>query len=604
MGHERSASRRKKLCIPRHPTSKRIVTTPREIFGIPMSGPIADAVQACRRHFMSVMVFSAVLNILQIVPTLYMLQVYDRVIPTHSVLTLAFLTVIMLAALALLAMLDSLRSRLLVRAGVRIDRALAPLIAGAALGADARPEARQAMREFDVLRQVLTGPAILALIDTPWVPIYVLACFLLHPWIGATALAGTILLPLIVWRNEKATGAQVAEAQREASITYAAQDRTLNAAGAVRALGMRPAMVARQVRMRQHMMALHTASSFASGRYASASRFVRLALQSLALGIGALLAIAGEVSVGAVFAAAFLIARALAPIEQLIGSQKMLRQARAGYDTLTRTLDSLAGAAERTILPDPKGALAVEGLTVPRPGSQVPILSDVSFALQPGTVLAIVGPSGAGKSTLLRALAGAQENYTGTIRYDGASQRDWELDRLGAHLGYLPQEPSLLGGTVKENISRFAGELGGDPAAIDAAVIEAAQAAGAHELILRLEGGYDYVVAHGGGNLSSGQAQRLALARALYANPSLLLLDEPNAHLDNEGENQLASAIQRLKESGVTVAIVSHRLSILSVIDKILVIRDGRADLFGDREEILPRITRPGVRPVANKQAS
>jgi len=298
------------------------------------------------------------------------------------------------------------------------------------------------------------------------------------------------------------------------------------------------------------------------------------------------------------------VARALAPVEQLIGAWKGLAQARAGYHLLERLVDGAAEASARTALPAPKGALQLEGVSLDRPEGEGRILEDVSFAVRPGEVVAIVGPSGAGKTSLLRIIAGLMPTTTGHVRFDGAEQGDWNPELLARYVGLLPQEPSLFAGTVKENVCRFDSELGGDAATIDAAVIEAATKAGAHEFILRLDGGYDYPLMHRGANLSSGQGQRVALARALYKNPPILLLDEPNAHLDTEGDALLLATLQRLKAQGVTILLVSHRLSILPAVDKMLVMSGGKVQLFGPRDEVLPKVAPSNVRRINPQQAA
>lgn len=566
--------------------------------------PVRAAMQLCRRHFISVAVFSALVNLLYIAPTLYMLQIYDRVVPTQGGMTLLFISLVLIFALATLSLLDRVRTRLLVRAGVRLDRELAPLILRATLRRADSASSRQALREFDVMRQALTGQGIIALFDAPWIPIYILACLLVHPLLGLVAFLGSLILPLIAWRNEKATKARLLTATEVATRVYASQDQTLGAADTVRALGMREAMVTRHLRYRESMMAEQTGANFAAGGYLAVGKFVRLLLQSLALGFGALLAIDNQISAGAIFAASFLVARALAPIEQLIANWKSIVQARISYRNLGNLLSSVPPDTANTLLPRPNGSLQVEQVIVLNPARDRAIVNGVSFAVTPGEVIAIVGPSGAGKSTLVRAIAGAANFERGAIRFDGAEQRDWDPERLARHVGYLPQEATLFAGTVKENIARFATEVEGDTAAVDEAVIAAARKVGAHDLILRMPGGYDYMLDFGGRGLSAGQAQRVAMARAVYGGPSLLILDEPNAHLDAEGDAQLVAAISALKAEGVTVLIVSHKLSILPVVDKILVMRDGRADMFGPRDEILPKLAPPNVRRVVPRPAS
>jgi ATP-binding cassette, subfamily C, bacterial exporter for protease/lipase len=550
----------------------------------------------CRRHLIAAAVFSAFLNLLYIAPTLYMLQVYDRVVPTRGLTTLAFLTLALVLALATLSLLDALRTRLLTRAGVQLNAALAPLVLDAALGRPELPVARQALRDFDAIRAALGGAGALALFDAPWVPIYILACFLVHPWIGAVALAGCALLPLLALANARATRTRLAHAQGHAARSYAAQEALLASADSVRALGMRRAMVARQIRQREAMLAAQTEAGFATGGYLTATKFLRLCLQSLALGLGALLAVDDAISAGAIFASSFLIARALAPIEQLIGAWRPIAQARQSYRNLRQLLDSQVEAPLATRLPPPRGAIALEGVTVLDGAREAAILAGISLRIESGEVIAIVGPSGAGKSTLVRVIAGAQRAERGTVRFDGADAQDWDAELLARHLGYLPQDCALYAGTVAENIARFAAELGEDQARIDAAVIAAAQKVGADALIRQLSRGYDHPLQLRGAGLSAGQAQRVALARAVYGDPAVLILDEPNAHLDAEGDAALVAAIGTLKAEGRTVLIVSHKLGILPVVDRILVLRDGRVELFGSRDEVLPRIAPPQLR--------
>ncbi len=567
-------------------------------------GPMRDALALCRRHFVAAAAFSALVNLLYIAPTIYMLQIYDRVVPTQGLTTLLFVTLVLLFAIATLSLLDGVRSRLLVRASVSIDAALAPVILDATLGRPDFPVARQALREFDVMRQTLTGPGVLALFDAPWTPIYALVCFIVHPLIGMVALIGIAVLPIVAWRNEKASRARLDRAQSAAAGSYASQDSLLGSADAVRALGMRRAMVARQLRQREAMMLLQTEANFSAGGYLTATKFIRLALQSLALGLGALLAIDNQISAGAIFAASFLIARALAPTEQLIGNWRNLLQARSSYRNLDGLLNHAGAKGETTRLPALRGNLQLEQVSVLNDARDGAILNAISLGVAAGEVLAIIGPSGAGKSTLARAIAGARLADRGTIRFDGASQQDWDPEQLARHIGYLPQDSVLFAGTIKENICRFATELGDDPAGIDAAVIAAAEKVGAHDLILRLPAGYDHVLQLGGRGLSAGQAQRIALARAVYGDPALLILDEPNAHLDAEGDSQLIAALTRLKAAGTTVLIVSHKLSILPVVDKMLVLRDGRVEHFGPRDEVLPKVTPANIRRVVPQAAT
>ena len=554
---------------------------------------LAAALRSCRRHFRAVAGFSALLNILFMVPMLYMLQVYDRVVPTQGKLTLFFLTLVLLFGLIALSLLDFVRSRLLVRASVRLDRQLAGILLDTTLarrGQTGDTMSKQVIREFDMLRQALTGPAILSLFDAPWSPIYVLICFLIHPALGALALAGGVALIIITLRNERLTNGPLRKANEAASLAYVSQEQSFAGAEVVRALGMRRAMVRRHLHERESMMALQTDASFAGGKYITLSKFLRQALQSLALGLGAWLAIGNEISVGAIFASAFLVGRALAPIDQLLGAWRSVVQARAAYTTLSNLLVARDADIALTQLPPPTGRIDVEHLTVANAANDGAILGDISFQVLPGEVVAVIGPSGAGKSTLMRMLAGAGRPDRGSVRFDGADTTDWDSEKLAAFVGYLPQDASLFAGTIKENIARFQNHISTDTQAIDDAVVEAAKFCGSHEMILRLPRGYDAPLGWGGRGLSAGQAQRVGLARALFRSPSIILLDEPNAHLDAEGESQLVATLSQLKERNASVIIVAHRMGILGVVDKILLLRDGRIDAFDARDEVLGRL--------------
>ena len=570
----------------------------------PSGEALRSGLRSCRRHLGAVAAFSAMVNLLYIAPTLYMLQVYDRVVPTAGLRTLVFLTLVLLLALATLSLLDRLRTRLLVRAGLQLDIDLAPRILDASFARPQMAEARAALRDFDTLRGALSGPAFIALCDAPWLPFYILACTVMSPWIGLVALGGCLILPLIAWANERATGARMAQARTIAALSNLHQDAALAGAEAVRALGMREALVARAMRQRRAMLTSQTEAGFAAGSYVTLSKFVRLALQSLALGLGALLAVEKQISPAAIFASSFLIARALSPIEQLIAHWKTVTAARQAWHDLDILLASAPRLHNPTALPAPCGAVALESLVVLDPQRTGPVLHGLNLEIAAGEAVAIIGPSGAGKSTLARALAGAVAADRGVIRIDGADVSDWNPERLARHIGYVPQAPTLFAGTVAENIARFSGETGMERDALDAAVVDAARKVGAHEMILSLSGGYNHRLGVDGSGLSAGQAQRVALARAVFGNPALLVLDEPNAHLDTEGDGLLVDALATLKAEGRTIVVVSHKMGILPVIDRILVLREGRAALFGPREEVMAKLAPPGrPRVVAGGQA-
>lgn len=566
-----------------------------------MNEAIRTAMQACRRHFTTAVVFSALVNLLYIVPMLYMLQVYERVVPTRGHTTLYMLTLVLLVGLVTMAALDTLRSRLLVRAGVRLDGELAQTILQATLGRPSQGRQRsalQAMREFDTLRQAMTGPAVLAVLDAPWVPIYVLIAFLVSPWIGLLAVVGAVLVVLLAIRNEQVTRERLQEANQAAGLTYSDFETAVAAGDVVRALGMRDAMVCGHLSQRARMMRLQTEASLAASGVTATSKFVRQFLQSLALGVGALLAIKGMISPGAIFASMFIVGRALAPIDQMVGNWRSIIQARSAWTTLNELLNQSGADIALTQLPRPQGKIEVEDLQVLSDEGQ-PILQNVSFTVNPGQVIAIIGPSGAGKSTLVRALAGAIVPSHGAIRIDGADQRNWDPQRLAEHVGFMPQESTLFRGSVKENIARFRNRLGEDPAQIDTDAIAAAQVAGAHDLIQRLPGGYDQQLGLGGRGLSAGQMQRVALARALFRGPSVLILDEPNSNLDAEGEQELLQCLHLCKTRGTTILLVAHRMSMMPVVDGLLIVQDGRIAAYGPKHEVMQKISAQKAVPAA-----
>lgn len=556
------------------------------------SAPLARAFAACRRHFAYALGFSALTNILYLAPTLYMMQVYDRVVATNGLTTLAFITMAVTAALATLTLLDKIRARLLVRAGIRLDKLLAGELLSRLL---ARPPGHasarvgQAMREFDQFRQAMTGPAALALFDAPWTPVYLFFTFILHPALGALTLGGGVILFLLAIANERATKAKLQKAQEAAAGAYLAQETAASNGDVVRALGMRRAMVERQLVDRGKATALQAEAQMAGGMYQGWIKFVRLLLQSLALGLGAWLAVERQISSGAIIASSVLLSRALQPIEQLVGAWSPIVQARAAFTTIKELLAEEGPDAQRTQLPRPKGALKVESAFVRSPTGAV-VLRGLSFGVKPGQFLGIVGPSGGGKTTLARLIAGAVRPDSGAVRVDGADLRDWDQDRLARWVGYLPQDSALFAGSIRDNISRFEHWTGAVREVVDEKVVQAAQAAGAHELILRLPQGYDTVLGVGGRGLSAGQMQRVALARALYGEPSLVILDEPNAFLDAEGEAALMKALGELKERGAAIIVIAHRTGVLSNADHLLVLAEGAVDLYGPRDEVIAKL--------------
>ena len=564
----------------------------------PGTEPLAEALKACRTHFVWAAVFSALVNLLYLTPTLYMMQVYDRVVPTGGLTTLVLITVVALFALAALSGLDWLRGRLMLRAGLRLDRMLSGKVLSRVMDLQSKAPNTHALREFDNVRGAIGGQGMLALFDAPWTPIYLACCFLLHPLIGVLTLVGGIVLFILAWLNERDTRPRLNKAIQSQNHAYSAQESMSGQSEVVRALGMRQSSITRQIHQRQHATAAQADAQLAGGRYSGAIKFLRLVMQSAALGLAAYLAVKGDITPGSIIAASVLLSRAVAPIELLVGVWPSLVQAVTSWKTLTDLFAGTAGVErERTALPAPRGRLQVEGITVKFPDTETPQLRGVAFALQPGQNLGIVGASGSGKTTLARVIAGAIKPQAGAIRLDGAEYDARDGDELARHIGYLPQVPSLFAGSIKDNISRFATATGVAQDVADEGAVKAAMAAGAHELILRLPKGYDTVLGPFGQGLSAGQAQRVALARALYGEPVLLVLDEPNSNLDQEGEAALMQAILGAAARGAAVVVIAHRAGVLARVDRLLVMRDGMVQQEGPREQVLEKMRATAGRP-------
>lgn len=548
-------------------------------------GPLGDALGACRRHFVHVAIFSAALNVLYLAPSLYMLQVYDRVLASRGVLTLVFLSIVLIAALGVLAFLDATRTRLLAVAARRLDRIISPLLLQASLTKEGRAAAgaAQPLREFDAFKGALTGPPAIAFIDAPWAPLYIAACFIMHFWLGVLVTLGGIFLVALAFANERALR-RAMKVQEDAGLDlYALQQSDSAQAETVRAMGMRGAVVGRQMQRRDTIATAQLATGNVGSKFSATTKFARLGLQSAALGLGAYLAIEQQISAGAMIAASILTSRAFAPLEAIVGAWRQIGMGMRGCLTVEAVLNATEATRKHTALPAPRGALSLEQVGVKAPGGEHFMLQGVSLELEAGEVVGVFGPSGAGKSTLARVLSGAAEPDEGSIRIDGARYADWNADELGAHIGYVAQEIGLLQGTVAANISRMS------DAPVDAGIVAAAQAAGVHDLILKLPLGYDTPLGANGRGLSAGQAQRIALARALYGDPRLLVLDEPNAHMDADGEAALLGAIKAAKERGATVIVMAHRGTFMSIVDKVLTLRNGGVESFGPRDQFLAR---------------
>lgn len=554
-------------------------------------GAIGAALQSCRRHLIYAGIFSGFINILYLVPSIYMLQVYNRVVPTRGVGTLILLTLVLVVCLGVFAMLDMIRMQLLQRLSMRVERIAAPSILMAAMNASRAPvSARvQAINDLDTVRTTMMGPAVIALFDAPWAPIYIIVSALLHPLLGLFALFCCIVLIGLAYASDRATSNAVRSITKQSNEATQAQEMAFRTSEVSRALGMTRAMVNYQLNQRTGIVSGQGKTAHISGRYLAVTKFCRLLFQSLSLGLGAYLAVQQQISAGAIFAASLILGRALAPIEQITGALKSVTSARAAYRNLLSIDSALGVEGTRTKLPDPTGMISVEGLTIMAPGTERPLLMGINFWVEPGEVIALVGPSGAGKSTLLRAIAGVLPATRGEVRLDNALHNDWDRDALGRHIGYMPQDPTLMPFTVRENVSRFAGWVNSseDSADLDRRIVEAAKLSGAHDIIMRLAKGYETDLGSRAVGLSAGQSQTIALARALFDWPKIVLLDEPNAHLDSDGENRLLQTISELKARKSSVIVSSHRTSVLQIADKVLVLRDGKVHAFADRDQFL-----------------
>jgi len=563
-----------------------------KLAGIELPRLVTEALSDCRQHFIAAAAFSLLINLLYLAPTIYMLQVYDRVVPTGGKTTLLFITAALALALLTLSMLDMIRNRLLVRASQRVDALIAPRLLRQMMAADSGA-AGQAMRDFDSVRTAMASPAIAAIFDVPWTPVFLAVAFMLHFWIGIMAMVSAALLISLAWANQKATQRKMEIATSAMAAAHNSQQAAAVHGTTVKGLGMTGAMVDRQLGHRRLALANMLSAQFAGSRLTASSRFFRLFVQSSALGLGAILALAGDISAGAIIASSVLLSRALQPIESIIGAWSSLASARAAMRRLSQALETVDEQRIYTILPQPEGVLDVEDVGL-RGRDGRPILLGVSVRAEPGKILGIIGPSGSGKTTLGKIMIGAMQPTVGTIRIDGARITDWDQDELGRHFGYMPQEPSLFEGTVKENISRFERARNDDHAKeIDEAVVKAAKEAGVHELILQLPKGYDSSLGLMGTGLSAGQAQRVALARALYGEPRVLMLDEPNAFLDQAGEASLVIAMAKARARGATVIIIAHRRGILSAADRLLVLDSGRPRMLGSAAEVTARLAGP-----------
>jgi PrtD family type I secretion system ABC transporter len=557
---------------------------------------VAAALHDCRRAFWGVALFSAVVNILMLAGPIYMLQVYDRVLASRSLSTLVALTIFLVGAYAFQGILDLIRSRIVVRAAGLLDQRLGETVHHAVIALGARggnaTQAHQPLRDLDQIRSFMTGIGPIAIVDLPWIPFFLAICFLIHPWIGYLSLAGALILIAMTIQTERASRSLAKAVNESGGLRTAMAEAGRRNVASVVSMGMGGALAARWAKINEQHVDSVSRSSDVTNSYGSVTKVLRLLMQSAILGLGAYLVIRQEMSAGAMIAASIMMGRALAPIETAIGNWRGFVAARDSVKRLSATLAHLPAERGLTDLPKPTGSLSVENVTVAAPGTTSAILTNVNFRLTAGEVLGVIGPNGSGKSSLSRVILGIWPPARGSVRLDNAALDQWDPDALGLHLGYMSQMVELFPGTIAENIARMA------PDVDSAAVLRAAQSAGAHDMILRLPNGYDTMIGDGGDGLSIGQQQRIAIARALYGDPFLVLLDEPSANLDGEGEAALQNALKQLKLRRAISIVVVHRRSALALCDKVLVLLNGQQRDFGPRDEVLRRMSAPA--PTAN----
>ncbi len=545
-------------------------------------------------------VMSGIINILALTGAFYMLQIYDRALTSASIPTLLAVSLLAIGLYCFQGLFDILRSQILVRIGARLDRRIAPLAHRVAVDMPrfgfSTAESLERGRDVDTVRSFLGSQGPVALFDLPWMPVFLVFVYILHPLLGALAIGGAVVLTVLTIVTELMTR-RLTSATHNAVITRnAIADSNARNADILKAMGFAGRAVARFDRANEDHLDLQTRANDISGTFGAISRVLRMILQSAVLGLGAYLTIQGQLSAGAIIAASVASARALAPIDLAIGNWKSVVAARAAFQRLKETVVALMSAPEPMELPAPVRSLKVECITVAVPGTGRVLLSDVSFELKAGQALGVIGASGGGKTTLARALTGIWPTLRGSVRLDDADLTQWEDTRLGSYVGYLPQEVSLLDATIEENISRF------DEAADARAIVKAAAAAGVHTMVVRLPDGYKTQLGPLGCALSGGQRQRIGLARALYGEPFLVILDEPNSNLDSEGEAALTAAIESVKARGGIVVIIAHRPSALAAVDMVAVVQNGKLTAFGPKEDVLGAVVQ--ATPAAPAAAS
>ncbi len=563
---------------------------------INIKSDLEEALKLCKGAFLSAAGFSLLINFLMITPSIYMLQVYDRVVATGNKSTLLMLTLIVIMLFITMASLEWVRSQILVKVSSRLELLLNQRLFQVAfkqsLYSGGQRATTQPLDDLTGLRQFLTGNGLFAFFDAPWMPVYLALLFMFHPWFGWFSIITAILLGIVAAVTEKATTKILGEANNVAMATRGALSRNLRNAEVIESMGMLGKIRGRWMVGAVKVLELQAIASSRAGLLTALSKIIRISSQSLILGLGAYLVIEREISPGLMIAGSILMGRAMAPIDLIIGTWKGFISARGQYQRLNDILLQIPADKDRMLLPDPHGRIQLENAVVVPPGSKVPVIKGINLVIEKGDIVGVIGPSGAGKSTLARAILGIWPTANGAIRLDGAEVFSWDREHLGDFIGYLPQDIELFEGTISENIARF-GDIDPDQ------VVEAAKMADVHDLILRFPDGYDTLIGSTGGNLSGGQRQRIGLARALYGNPVLVVLDEPNSNLDEQGETALEKALVKLKEKQTTVLIITHRNSVLSKVDKLLILSEGTLAVYGPRDQVVAHLQQQQQQAVA-----
>lgn len=562
---------------------------------------LRNALQSFRGALLAVAGVSAVVNVLYLTGSFFMLEVYDRVLPSRSMPTLVAICVLALVLYAFQGLLDWLRARVLIRIGAALDQDLGPRVFDVLVRAPMRGrnagDGLQPLRDLDQIRSFLSSGGPTALFDLPWLPFYLAICFLFHFWLGVTATIGALILIAVTLLTDIMARKPSSEAARHGAARFDGAQAARRNAEALHGLGMSRRMGEIWRGSNDSYIASNQRLGDVVAGFGALGKVLRMMLQSAVLAVGAVLVMQQEATPGIIIAGSILSARALAPAELAIANWKGLVAARQGWRRLEEMLAAFPPAAERVPLPAPKSKMSVESLVVVPPGATRAALTDINFSLVAGQGLGVVGPSAAGKSTLARALVNVWTPERGAVRLDGATLAQWSPEALGSHIGYLPQDVELFAGTIAQNIARFRSNPDAQ------AIIAAAAAAGVHEMILRLPDGYDTQVGEGGAALSAGQRQRVGLARALFGDPFLVVLDEPNSNLDTEGDEALNKAILGVRARGGVVIIIAHRPSVLSAVDSVLLLIDGRQQAFGPRDAVLAKLTRPAADAAAAARA-